>query len=370
VSTEYFKNAKHPRVVVLINDKRVKVEGAEITTSTFYISDTYSIDLPILGQPKGIDLPFFLSDQKFTCKIYAGFPKDWDNFTEKDLDLMIIGDSNEVEIDMFTNSVHITGRDLSSRLIDSKITKTFSNNTASQIAKIFADSNGLKTRITESSRILGSFYQTQQTIVSNNTTQWDLLCNAAQQINFVVFVENETLVFEPRPDNNSKNIYTLKFQPPSGDVYSAIYKGTALKVYKNSGLTGNISVKVRVPYSTKTGEYFSVKVSSKNKVGQVGAAGTKKYVYSFPGLTREQANQRANQILRDLTIHGIRIETMIPGDNAIKKDTILKLTGTGTEADQVYFPDQIIRRIGYSSGGYSMEISAKNKPDNVELENQ
>lgn len=371
MSSEYFKNVKHPRAVVMINGNRAKVSSVEVTTSTFFISDTYYIEMPVEGQPKGIDLAFFLSDQVFTCKIYIGFPTDWDNYSENDLDLQIVGDSNEVEIDMFNGIVRISGKDLSSRLMGNQITKTFANNTGSQIAKIFADSNELKSDITENSQILGTFYQDQQALMMSNTTQWDLLCSAAQQINFVVYVKNETLYFKPRPDENSKDPYILKWVPPTPDNASASFKGTGLRIYKNSGLTKNISVTVKVPYSTKTGADFSVKVSSKLKSpkGSGGSAsqGANKYVYSYPGLTQQQAHDKALQILRDLTIHGIRLEVKVAGDNILQKDSVIKLTGTSTSADQMYFPDHITRRLS-NLEGYYMDISAKNKPDNVELE--
>jgi hypothetical protein len=49
----------------------------------------------------------------------------------------------------------------------------------------------------------------------------------------------------------------------------------------------------------------------------------------------------------------------MPADNILTTENIIKVVGTGTAFDQVYFPDSIVRSFGWDSG-YTMTVNAKN----------
>lgn len=365
MSQEQVGQFRKPRGIIKINGKEVKFIEIEIRTSAPYTADTYFIEIPLYEQPDGIDFAYFASTEKFLVQIYMGFPDDTDAFSINNLVLMMEGESNDVEIDPSQGIVSISGRDLSSRLIDSKVTQSFSNITASELASEFARLNGLKEEITQTTEILGNFLQTAQNYTANNTTQWDMLVNAALNEQFLVYVRADTLVFKPIPvnDDNARP-YLLNYIPRSvTNVIPVFDKGTKINFFKNNIVSGNVNVTVKVPYSTYTGKAFHVKLNARNKNSD--AATIRKYFYSQPGLTNDQAKQKAKQFLNNLVVHSVRFSAELIGDIVLTKDMLIKISGTNTDFDQVYYLDSLVRRM--TMDDFSMFISGKNKPVGMEI---
>lgn len=365
MSQEQVGELRKPRAVVKINNKDVKFIELEITSGSPYTADTYFIEIPLYDQPDGIDFEYFSVTEKFLIQVYMGFPKDADSFNINDLSLMIEGESNDVEIDPSQGTVSISGRDLSSRLIDSKVTQSFSNITASELASLFAQQNGLKEEITPTTQILGNFLQTAQNYTANNTTQWDMLVNAAINEEFIVYVRGDTLVFKPITVNDDNAIpYILNYIPKSVDNIIPVFdKGTKINFFKNNIVSGNVHVTVKVPYSTYTGKAFHVRLKAKSKNSD--AETIRKYVYSLPGLTNQQAEQKAKQLLNNLVIHSMRFSAQLIGDIVLAKDMLIKIVGTKTDFDQIYYIDSIVRRMTIND--FSMFVTAKNKPIGTEI---
>lgn len=182
----------------------------------------------------------------------------------------------------------------------------------------------------------------------------------AQQENFVLFVRKDRLVFEPRPDNPS-NPYILNYQPPTILQASPGFNGMSLSIARYLTLAKDVKVTIKVPYSSKTGQSFYVTRTGnhRQRSSESASVNVQKYSYVIPGLTPEQAGQKAEQLIRDITLHEINISASLPGDNVLQKDSMIKLTGTGTIADQLYFVDNCVRNMSIPSG-YNMTISAKN----------
>lgn len=355
---------RKPRAIVRINDIQVNFIDIEIRSGAPYTADTYFLEIP-LNEQSSLDLSYFASTEKFSVKIYVGFPNDVDLFTISDLQLMIQGESNDVEINPSEGLVSISGRDLSSRLIDKKVTKSFSNITASELAIEFANDNNLKPEVVKTDEILGTFLQTAQTYTANNTTQWDMLVQAAMYNNFNVFVKGESLFFKPNPivDDNLKP-YILNYSPKKNkNIIPVFENGTKINFFKNNIVSGNIDVTVKVPYSTYTGKAFHVKQSSRNK--KADKEFIRKYVYSHPGLTQDQAVQKAKQLINNLVIHSVKFTAEMIGDIILSKDMVIQIIGTNTDFDQMYYIDSIVRKITIND--FSMFISAKNKPDQMEI---
>lgn len=355
---------RKPRAIVKVNDIQVNFIDIEIRSGAPYTADTYFLEIP-LNEQQNLNLAYFASTDKFSVKIYVGFPKDVDSFTVSDLVLMIEGESNDVEINPSEGLVSISGRDLSSRLIDKKVTKSFSNITASELAIEFANDNGLKADVVPTTQILGTFLQTAQTYTANNTTQWDMLVQAAMNQNFMVFVKGETLVFKPNPvDDDNLRPYILNYFPKTiTNIIPSFENGTKINFFKNNIVSGNIDVTVKVPYSTYTGKAFHVKQNARNK--KLSQESIRNYVYSHPGLTDEQAKQKAKQLLNNLIIHSVRFTAELVGDMILSKDMLIKMAGTETDFDQVYYIDSIVRKI--TMNDFSMFVSAKNKPDQTTI---
>jgi len=355
--------SRQPRGIVLINNMPVMWTDIEVTTTTFYMSDSFRIEIPLNQQPIPFNFDYWVSTPKFTVKIYIGFPNDPSIFTTQDLDLIILGDADEVEVDPLGARVLLSGRDYTSKFIDIKTTEKFPGKTSSYIVTQFANTAGLNPVVTPTTTVVGTFYDTQQTLLSRTVTQWDLMTFLAQQENFVLFVQKDNLVFEPRP-NDSKNPYILTYQPPTIIQSSPVFNGMALGITRYMTLAKDVKVTVKSPYNSKTGKAFYVTVTSTHKSRAYlhgvppPSSEVQKYSYIIPGLTPEQATQKANQLLRDITLHEVNLTASVPGENTLQKDSLIKLQGTGTSADQFYYVDQVVRYL--SVNGYNMTISAKN----------
>lgn len=356
---------RQPRGIILINNVQVNWFDIEIMTTTFYLADSYHIQIPLNGQDPLLNLNYWSVTQTLNVQIYIGFPPDPNAFSVQDLDLFMVGDADEIDVDPLSATIRISGRDLTSRLIDTKTTQKFSNQTASSIAIQFANEHGLTPQVTNTTTIVGNFYQTQQTLMTNEYTEWDLLTFLAQQEDFVCFVNKNTLIFEPRPTTSS-NPYILTYQPPTTQQASPQYNGMQLRLTRSLTLAKDVSVTVKVPYGTKNHNAFFVKATSRHTVSNASRGPVQKYSYVIAGLSQEQALQKAQSILKDITIHEILLDTRLPGDNLLLKDSLIKLQGTNTAYDQLYYPDQVVRTLNAHTG-YTMEVSAKNHSVNTEV---
>lgn len=355
---------RQPRGIVVINDQPVKWVHIETTTTTFYMSDRFSIELPLNGQMSPFNLDYWTSTPQFTVKIYIGFPDNPDVYSTQDLDLMIIGDADSVQIDVLSSRVMLTGRDYTSKFIDNRTTEKFPSKTSSYIVTQFANQQGLNPVVTPTKTIVGTFYQTQQTLLSKEVTQWDLMTFLAQNENFVLFVSNNDLVFEPRPVE-SENPFVLNYQPPNITQASPSFNGMSLSISRYTTLAQDVKVTVKVPYSPKTGKAFYIPRKATHRPRTYlqnvpkSSNQVQKYSYLIPGLTPEQASQQADNILRNITLHEINLSAVVPGENTLRKDSLIKLTGTNTSIDQLYYADQVRRTLSITDG-YIMQISAKN----------
>lgn len=359
---------KNPRAIVTINDITVKYVKINITTTQFYVADVFWIEMPFYGQDPSLNFDYWASGESYEVKIYIGFPPDPTSFSTQDLELFLVGEVTDFELDPLSAIMTLHGRDLSARMIDTPITKSFYNFTASDVAIMFADLNDLIPKVTSTTQKVGSiFYGSQSTALINNTTQWSFLAALARTQNFVCFAQGEYLVFEPRPTpNNTINPFLINFQPPVSENPTPICNAVNLKMIRTAAVASDVYVTVKVPYSAKTGEAFTVTVKSTHRDRGLKfipkGRGTRHAVVRM-GLTRDQATALANNLLETYTSYETRIIATLPGTNDLKKDSLIQLTGTNSAFDNIYYPDEVTRTLSLTEG-YTMQLTAKNKsPD-------
>ncbi len=363
--------ARNPRAIITINGIQVLWQEIEITTTTFYMADTFRFVIPLLSQPAILSMNYWASAPQFMINIYIGFPPFGDLYTTADLELFFVGIADDLELDPLNGTVEMTGRDLTSLFIDTKTTQKFSNLTSSTIATNFAQQHGLTPQVTPTTGNVGVFYQDANVLMTKQLTQWDLLTFLAQQQDYVVFIQKNTLIFEPRP-TSSATPYVIPITLPTLINPSPQYRGMELGLFRTMTLAQDVQVKVKVPYGSRTGKAFSAYARSTHRqrpnLPGVPAPSTMPQKYSFiiPGLTNQQAQARANSILADISSHEVKFTTYMPGDNLLLKDSLIQFKGTNSAFDQFYYPDSIVRRITVEEG-YTMEISAKNHSVDSEI---
>jgi phage protein D len=355
---------RQPRAIVTINDVQVYWEDIEVQTTTFYVADNYSITMPLNNQNAILDFNFWASEIDVIVKIYIGFPINPDSYGTADLSLFMVGDIDLINIDPLNGTIRLSGRDLTSRLIDTKTSNKYSSYSASQIATILAEKHGLTPIVTPTSGNVGTIYNNMQTLMTKENTEWDLIAFLAQQNGFVVFVNGFNLYFQPYPVQDPKTAFILQYQPKNPQSASPMFNGTDLQFKRSLTLARDVKVLVRVPYNPTTGKAFTVSAKATKRtrsyLKNVSASTAPSQTYSFirAGLTREQAQQTANQLLSNITLQEIILEAVMPGDVLLKKDSIIQVRGTNSSFDQFYYTDIVYRNINYQT--FTQRIIAKN----------
>lgn len=362
---------RQPRAIVVINGFYVLWVDIRIVTTTFYVADSYSVEIPLYGQPDGFDIQYLSTLGNVTIKIYIGFPKNPDAFTTSDLDLLMSGDCDEMTINPLSASVNFSGRDLTSRFIDVKTYAKYANQTASSIVSQLAESHGIGTSlITQTQGSVGQFYTRQNTLMSKETTQWDLITFLAQQYNFVTYIQQNNqqsnLYFGPKPSIENTKPYVLSYQQPNSINASPIFNGMALNMTRCFTVAKDVTVKVRVPYSPQSGRAFTASAGKSNPTINSNNASAQIYTYTYPGLTNSQALATAQTLLAQITLNEIKISCMLPGENTLGKSSLIRILGTNSRFDQYYYTDTITRTININDG-YWMEVNAKNQDVNSQV---
>lgn len=365
----YNNQGRQPRAIVTINGISVYFVDIEIQTTTFSIADNYSVTIPLNGQDPNLDLNFWATSTNMQIAIYIGFPINPLSYGTNDLDQLMLGDVDLMEVDPLRATVTISGRDLTSRLIDTKTSQKYASYSASQIATILAQKHGLTPVVTPTSGNVGTVYNNLQVMMTKEITEWDLITFLAQQYGYVVFVNNSNLFFQPYPVPDPKTAFVLQYQSSNISNASPTFDGMTLSFKRSLTIARDVKVLVRVPYNPTTGKAFTVSAQSskrtrpylKNVSMFTGPPQT--YTFIRAGLSRDQAQQVANQLLSNITLHETILDVSLPGNNIFRKDSIIQVKGTDTAFDQFYYSDVVYRRFNYQTG-YDMRINAKNhSPD-------
>lgn len=354
--------ARSPRGAVKINGRFVKWLSWEVNNNTFYQADTFSVVLPISGQPEGIDLPYWGSVTALEVEIFAGFPKDPDRPAISEMESLILGAVDDINIDPVHMRIELTGRDYTSKLIDDQTTNKWQNMKTSDIVTMIAESKGLKPVVTPTRTRAGVYYNRDHAKLDSQRTKWDVICSLARAEGYQAYVRGTELHFEPQTDGES-DPYLLEWDPGRHS-----FAGMDLKFSRSLTLAKDIIVYVR-SYNSKSVKGFTKKAQIQRTKDPVlkrrdhshsGMSIGEPQVYSFviPNLTPEQALNRAEAKLKQISSHEMRMSAILPGDNELMPNRPIKVTGTGVY-EQIYYADSVIRRMDTKTG-YIMELTAKN----------
>lgn len=365
---------RQPRGIVTLNGQKVNFLRAEVNTTTYFLADTFSLELPMNSQAPSMGPQYFSSENAIMAQIFTGFPPDPTNYMQQNLDSLIMGQVDQIENDWLERKHILTGRDLTAKFIDNKTTQKYPNLTSSQIVTLLAQKEGLTPDVTETTTPVGTFYSGDRSALTTELPEWDLITYLSQQEGFIAYVEGTTLHFHAKPTEKDT---PYLFQYNTNNTVSLVgypsFSGISLKTFRSLTVARDIIVIVR-SWNSKAKKPFNVRIrSTPNKktvlasmAQPIGDAQT--FVIVRPGLTKEQALQLAQTELRNRSQHERKIEIGMPADNILKKVSVVELRGTNTDYDQVYFTSSVNRVFSASaSEGYKMIIEAKNHSPNSEV---
>lgn len=262
---------------------------------------------------------------------------------------LIVGLADSIDIDTTHGLIEIEGRDLCAGLIEARVQQTFSNQTSSEIAEGFAQSQGLAADVAQTTTPVGRYYQSEHDQVALDqfcraTTQWDLLVFLAQHEGFDVWASGSTLHFQP-----------AVVSPVTQTILPA--DCMSLRMHRALTLASDIEVVVKSWNSRQQSAFVQVARQSGQHAG--GGRQTQRYVYVRPNLLADQALQLAQRILADLSRHERLVQLTMPGDLVLTPRSMVAIGGTGTDFDQVYQIAEIEREFSLGRG-FVQHVKIKN----------
>lgn len=357
--------AQRPRGAIYIDGGQVLPSFGEfsVTNNTYFAADKFRVVMSLDKMPLGYGLPYWASASEIPIEIRAGFlPPDAPPTTSADTDSLFVGNVEDVDINLRTREITCTGRDLTSRFIDSQTTEKYPDNTSSQIAELLAKRHGLDSVVVPTTTRVGTYYELEHARLAREITEWDLLTALAQEEGFDVYVEGRTLYFIP-PVPESTTPYLLLYQPPTPEL---IATGNFIDVNlrRNVNLAKDITIKIKTwNQEQEDGVIVTIRAQNAKKTQHAGGIG-QVYSYTFPNLTRDQALKKGQAILRELTLHEKVIDAKLTAQptSLVNMRSVFRLSGTGSDFDQVYFPDAVTRVMtgGDRAASYRMSVRMKN----------
>ena len=346
---------RQPRGIVNVNGVSCAAWISwEVTNNNHHQADTFRVVLSVQALPSSMSLSWFAAQQALRIEILAGFPLDPTNYHSSDLTSWIVGNVDTLEYEPVTNTLELTGRDLSSLFIDTKTTQKFQNLRSYQIITQLAQAQGLTVQAASTTVTSGKFYEIEHAKLQSARSEWDLMTWLAQEEGFLLWVRGTTVYFQP-PTPTTSEPYALEWQAPTPESASPQFNASRIRFSRNLTLAKDVSVTVK-SWNAKQKKGFTKTVTGAH-VGGSGVA--QAYSFTVPGLTPEKALQRAQALLTQITQHEINLDAELPADSLLDTTSIVQVTGTGTAFDQFYFPASITRRMSMEEG-YTMTLRAKN----------
>jgi hypothetical protein len=347
--------ARAPRVQVLAN-------GAALTG---VLSVQWS-------DPLAYNVGSFTIAKGFT-PVDANGPAWWANTGNKQIDIeiklalaptgyvsMFTGQVDSHSLDPLRRTISLRGRDMAAQFLDTRITETYQNLTASEIAAALAQAHGMTAQVTPTTTLVGRYYSADHDTMAAGgfscaVNEWDLLCLLGQREGIVPYVQGNVLHFQipgtPPP------YYALWVGQNSDGVMLSNCK--TLSCERALTMARDVQVTVKSWHSGKKTVVTGSAVTKTLKASDPAVPKTL-YVFEIPNLTSAQAAAAAQRLAQDIAQHERTITARLPGIATLTPQTLFTLTGTGTDYDGIdYFSAQVTHSVT-PRGGFETSISAKN----------
>lgn len=362
-----------PRGLVKLNDEVIYGWSAmEVENNIYASADTFNVRFVVSALPAERDANWFSQQQDMYCELFIGFPSNPNLVAPDQLKSWIYGQVDTIDFDPVTGEIIVAGRDLTRVFIDAKTSEKFQQKTSSQIAQLLAARRGLSAQVTATKTPAGKYYDIDHVNLEDERTEWDILCYLAQSEGFVVYVRGKTLFFGPPPsgDQTPYPLFYNRVLPASSDAVPSA-NVSSMRFMRALTVSRGITVVVR-SWNDKHAHGFNAVYPHKkamtiapgqsttpNSVGQI-------HYIRRGNLTQQQAEQLAQSTYAQIVKHEMRMEATLPGDNDLDTTSTIRVSGTSTAWDQVYYPESITRRLSMQRG-YEMAVHAKNStPESLE----
>ena len=354
-------NVRHPRSIVIVRGGRalnrpIPFLSWEVNNNGYYAADTFTARFPL--DPTLIG--WWSSQTDIDVEIFDGFPTDWNNFSISNLTHRILGRADSIELDPIGKMVHVTGRDYTSKLIDTKVLPPDVNSTASSVAIKYANQYGLIAKVTTTSSKIGTYYGNDHVNMKTEKSAWDILTYLAKQEQFIVYVSGKELHFEPSPSPANARVLTLDNSKPIANAPTP-----RLNFIRALTLARGIVVQVRYwNYKQPKGSTAIARTKRSRdpvtKKNQPLTGEEQVYTYNAGNVSASKAQAIAQAYLASISQHEMRFTADdMPGDDKLDPFQPVRWQYDGTLFAQTYFLEAVVRSFSFD-GGYTMSLRGKN----------
>ncbi|MEF9481386.1 contractile injection system protein, VgrG/Pvc8 family [Ralstonia sp. 1B3] len=346
-------DVRQPRTIVKVGGERVAAcVSWSVLSNSYEQADTFQVTFATAALPPDRDANWFSGQPELLVEIFAGFPLNPVQYDEANLESLIYGRVDTVELDPVSAQLTLSGRDLTALFIDEKVTLQFQNMTASKVAEKLAAAHGLQAIGPETKRPIGKSYAHDNVSLTAQRTEWDLLAALAREEDFLCAVSGKTLYFGPRLQGPA---LPYEFRWTIGEKGNPAANVSSLQLLRDLTVAKGVTVEAR-SWNAKQGKKFTARYS--NAPG--GGKGQKPtHTVERNGLDQAGVKRLARQKYDEVAQHEMKLRARLPADHLLTTNDTLRLTGTGTNFDQDYLIDSVTRTMSLTDG-YVMEVSAKN----------
>lgn len=296
---------------------------------------TFNATIPI--DTKYNSIPFF--DDGNSVDIYAKTTSSGSGNTTSE-DKLFSGKIDRSTFNPPKRILNLSGRDWSASLINYEISgESFLNMTASDAISHLATQVGLSTDIDKTSGFIGQFYQYEHKAhglsgMHRYQTAWDLCVGMQHEYGYDLWVDNKTLYFKKKQEND--NIVNLEWnnQAENSDSYQRAILD--INLLSNQIYSEDIYVKISswdARQKTTHSAQYPEDITSGHAFNFTAPIGT----------TTDQCKNLAQRRYNEIMAHGKNVELHLHPYLNISTRQLVKLNGTGTSFDSVvYTVDQVI----------------------------
>ena len=276
---------------------------------------------------------------------------------------MLTGNADSHDFDAIENTISIAGRDLAAGMIDTRIVTTFRNLTASEIATQFAVEHGLQASVTPTTTIVGRIYDMDHDETSSGdfwqiTNEWDLLCRLGEAEGIIPYVFGNTLYFNPLGD--SPPTYPVELTRDFNGLLVADVM--ELRLERHMTYARDVIVKVKSWSSRQKTSIISTVRTKTIGESEVENIRLPTYLYEVPNLNRAQCLAKAQQLAMNIAKHERYARLVIPSLALMSPQTLIPVSGTGSDYDSTYFPLSVTYEVTTESGATTFVEATTSSP--------
>ncbi len=243
---------------------------------------------------------------------------------------------------MLHNEVSVQGRDLAALLLDTRVTSTSRNQTASEIVSAIAAKHGLTANVTATKGFVGRYagYNYDDTNAGNFNhaiNEWDLVCRLGSQAGIIPYVLNDTLYFNP-PANSPPTFVASVSYDKNGMLISNVMD---LTLSRNMTAAHDVIVTYRSWHADQKETYTGTYRTSTKEASSQPNTQPSRYLFIVPNLTKAQCQAKAQQMALDISQHERTASIEVASLAIFTPVTVFQVKGTGTDYDMVYYPQSI-----------------------------